>query len=140
MTDVTSPNGEVRHGADGRRSLVFHRRLGYPIEDVWSAMTDSDRLARWFGSYEGVGVVGGSVTLTMTAEEDAGGTPSTVHIVECAPPHRLVVDLSETETRSWRIALTLSEESGTTILLFEQIVPPDTATRNQPARECVTVL
>ncbi len=125
MTDVTSPQGEVRSDADGRRILVFRRRYPYPIEDVWSAVTDSERLARWFGSYQGVGVIGGTVALTMTAEEDAGGEPSMVHIVECEPPRHLMVDLPENETRSWRIALTLSEEAGTTTLLFAQTVPPE---------------
>ena len=125
MTDVTSPRGAVRLGADGSRILVFQRRFSYPIGDVWSAVTDSDRLARWLGSYQGAGTVGGSVTLTMTAEEDADGQPSTVHIIECEPPRRLVIDLPETETRTWRIALTLTEDAGITILLFEQIVPPD---------------
>lgn len=28
MMEVTSPKGEIRPGADGRRILVFHRRLG----------------------------------------------------------------------------------------------------------------
>lgn len=125
MTDVTSPHGEIRHDANGQRILRFDRRLAYPIEDVWSAVTDSDRLARWFGSYQGAGAAGGTVPLTMTAEEDAGGEPSTVHIAECEPPHRLVIDLPETDTRIWRIALTLSEDAGTTALLFEQTVPPD---------------
>jgi len=125
MTDVTSSPGEVRYDAEGRRTLVFHRLYPYPIRDLWSAVTESERLARWFGSYQGVGAVGGSVALTMTAEEDAGGEPSTVHIVECEPPRRLVVDLPESETRSWRIALTLSPEAGATTLLFEQTVPPE---------------
>ncbi|MGH3913621.1 MAG: SRPBCC family protein [Pseudonocardiaceae bacterium] len=125
MTDVTSPPGEVRNDADGGRTLVFHRRYPCPIEDVWSAVTDSERLARWFGSYQGVGVVGGTVALTMNAEEDTGGGPSTVHIVECEPPRRLVVEIPENETASWRIALTLSPEADTTVLLFEQIVPSE---------------
>ncbi|MGH3939364.1 MAG: SRPBCC family protein [Pseudonocardiaceae bacterium] len=122
---MTSSPGEVRHDADGRRTLVFRRLLPYPIQQVWSAVTDSDRLVRWFGSYQGVGVVGGTLALTMTAEEDAGGEPSTVHILECEPPRRLMVDLPETETRSWRIALTLSREADGTVLLFEQTVPSE---------------
>ncbi|MGH3929734.1 MAG: SRPBCC family protein [Pseudonocardiaceae bacterium] len=125
MPEVTTPRGEIRPDAAGGRSLVFRRRYPYPIEDVWSEVTDSDRLARWFGSYQGVGAVGGTVALTMTAEEDAGGEPSTVHILECEPPRRLMVDLPETETRSWRIALTLSWEADTTVLLFEQTVPSE---------------
>ncbi|MGQ0777928.1 MAG: SRPBCC domain-containing protein [Pseudonocardiales bacterium] len=125
MTDVTSPRGEIRPDAEGGRTLVFHRLFPYPIEDVWSELTDSDRLVRWFGSYQGLGVAGGTVALTMTAEEDAGGEPSTVHIVDCESPCRLVVDVPEGETRSWRIALTLSEDAGTTTLLFEQAMPSE---------------
>lgn len=125
MTDVTSPRGEVQHDADGGRNLVFHRLFPGPIEDVWSAVTDSDGLARWFGTYQGVGVVGGTVALTMTAEEDTGGEPSTVHILECEPPRRLMVEVLEGEARSWRIAVTLSEDAGTTTLLFEQAVPSE---------------
>lgn len=125
MTNVTSPAGEVRREADGRRTLLFRRQFPDPIDDVWSAVTDSERLSRWFGSYAGVGTVGGSVQLRLTAEEDAGGEPSTVHIIECQPPRRLVVDLPETATRSWRIALTLVRRGDTTTLLFEQSVPPE---------------
>lgn len=122
---MTGPPGEINREADGGRTLVFRRRFPHPVEDVWSAVTESERLARWFGSYEGVGSPGGTVTLTMTAEEDAGGEPSPVHILECEPPRRLVVDLPESAARTWRIALTLSEEGGTTMLLFEQTVPAD---------------
>jgi uncharacterized protein YndB with AHSA1/START domain len=124
MTEVTTPLGTIRRDADGARRLEFSRRSRYPIEDVWSAVTESDRLARWFGSYDGVGAVGATVTVTMTAEEDAGGEPSAVHILECEPPLRLLVDIRENE-RTWRIALTLSEESGATTLLFAQSMPPD---------------
>jgi uncharacterized protein YndB with AHSA1/START domain len=30
-------------------SVVFERRLPYPIEAVWSALTDPEERARWFG-------------------------------------------------------------------------------------------
>lgn len=125
MTDVTTPRGEVLRDAGSGRRLVFRRRYPHPIDEVWSAITDSERLARWYGSYEGAGVVGGTVALTMTAEEDAGGEPATVKIIECEPPSRLMVDLPENEARSWRVALTLSEEAGATVLVFEQALPPE---------------
>ena len=127
MTEVTTPLGEVRRDPDGGRALIFNRSYDYPIDHVWSALTDSDRLARWYGSYEGEAGVGGTVYLTMTAEEDAGGEPATVHIVECEPPHRLTVDIVENE-RTWRIGLTLLEDSGTTSLIFEQSIPPEMET------------
>lgn len=128
MTDVSTPRGEILRDAGGGRRLVFRRRYPYPIEDVWSAVTDSQRLVRWLGSYEGVGVVGGTVALTMTAEEDAGGEPATVRIIECEPPRRLTVDIPENEARSWRVTLTLAEASGVTVLVFEQAVPSGLST------------
>jgi uncharacterized protein YndB with AHSA1/START domain len=126
MTAVTSPFGEIQKEPDGTQTLVFRRRYPDPVDEVWSAITESDRLARWFGSYEGAAVPDGTVLLSITAEEDAGGEPATVHIVECRPPHRLVVDVTQPNQEVWRIAVTLATEDGATTLLFEQAVPPDT--------------
>jgi hypothetical protein len=64
------------------------------------------------------------VLLNMSAAEDADGEPSAVQIVECRPPHRLVVDISEAEGRSWHIAVTLTRDADATTLLFEQSIPP----------------
>lgn len=120
---VTGPRGEVRPGNDGTETLVLHRAYPDPIGDVWAALTESDRLARWMGHYEGEGGTGGTVELTVTGELDAGGTegePSTVQIVECSPPNRLIVDMPSYDGGTWRLALTLTgHESGTT-LVFEQ--------------------
>lgn len=105
------------------RELVLHRRYPDPVDDVWAALTESDRLARWIGSYTGDGP--GSVEFTTTGEVDAGGEvadPVTVTIVECEPPVRLVVDFPETEERSWRIAVTLTAVDGGTALRFDQRV------------------
>jgi hypothetical protein len=46
MTEVTTPLGTVRRDDDGARMLEFRRRFRYPIGDVWSAVTESDRLAQ----------------------------------------------------------------------------------------------
>lgn len=124
MTEVTSPRGEIREGAAGERTLTFRRRFPDPIDDVWSAVTDSERLARWFGSYEGEGVAGSTVMVTITAPEDAGGDPWAVQILECEPPHRLVLDIPESDGSAWHIAMTLSEDSDATVLVFQQTVPP----------------
>ena len=61
----------------------------------------------------------------MTGEVDAGGEvapPVTVTIVECDPPRRLVLDIPEGDKAPWRVAVTLTEEAGRTVLLFEQHV------------------
>jgi uncharacterized protein YndB with AHSA1/START domain len=107
---------------DDGRTLVLHREYPDPIRDVWAAFTESDRLARWFGSYTGSGGTGGTVELTVTGEVDAGGEvakPATVAILECAPPRRLVVDIPEGD-QSWRVAVTLTDDAGPTVVRFEQ--------------------
>ena len=117
---MTDPQAETR-------TVVLRREYPDPIQEVWGAVTESDRLARWIGSYTGSGRVGGTVDFTLTGEVDAGGevaAPVAVTIVECDPPRRLVVDIPDPSDggsgNAWRVALTLREESGRTILLFEQ--------------------
>ena len=88
MTTQDERLGEVTEVADGVQ-VRFRRSWPDPIEDVWSALTAPARTARWFGSYDGERRVGGAGTLTMTHEEGATGEP--MRIVECDPPHRLVV-------------------------------------------------
>ena len=110
---------------EGSRLVVLRREYPDPIDDVWSALTESERTGRWIGTYTGVGRVGGGVEFTMTGEVDAGGEvapPVTVTIVECDPPRRLVLDIPEGENRPWRVAVSLAEEAGRTVLLFEQRV------------------
>jgi uncharacterized protein YndB with AHSA1/START domain len=110
---------------EGSRLVVLRREYPDPIDDVWSALTESERTGRWIGTYTGVGRVGGGVEFTMTGEVDAGGEvapPVTVTVVECDPPRRLVLDIPEGENRPWRVAVSLAEEAGRTVLLFEQRV------------------
>ena len=42
---------------DGSRLVVLRREWPDPIDDVWSALTESERTARWIGTYTGVGRV-----------------------------------------------------------------------------------
>ena len=49
---VTTPLGQVLRDDEGMR-LEFVRTYPDPIEDVWSALTEPDRVARWFGLWSG---------------------------------------------------------------------------------------
>lgn len=123
---TTGPRGEVESDGEGRR-LVLHRYYPDPVDEVWRALTDSERLGRWFGTYTGRGGPGGSVELTVTGEVDAGGevaAPVTVRVLECDEPWRLVVDIPEGD-RSWRIVMGLTEEPGGTAMRFEQLHLPE---------------
>ena len=108
--------------AEGR-VVVLRREWPDPIDDVWSALTESERTARWIGTW--TTRTDTTIEFTMTGEVDAGGEvapPVTVTIVECDPPRRLVLDIPEGDGPPWRVAVSLTEEGGRTVLLFEQRV------------------
>ena len=110
--------------ADGA-AVVLQQEYPEPIGQVWAALTEPDGLARWIGTHTGGGAPGGTVAFTLTGEADAGGevaAPVTVTILECDPPRRLVVDIPETDDRTWRVAVTLAAAGGGTVLRFEQPV------------------
>lgn len=96
--------GAVVRDADGVR-LVFDRVWDAPIRDVWSALTDPDRLARWFGRWSG-DPASGVVELTLTGEGEAAA-PEPVTIDACHPPHRLAVTTGGAGPR-WPLDLTLT--------------------------------
>ena len=58
----------VREG--GEVLLRFERHYDAPATDVWSALTDPDRTARWLGRWSG-DPAEGHVLLLMTDEEGA---------------------------------------------------------------------
>jgi uncharacterized protein YndB with AHSA1/START domain len=121
---MTSPDeryGQVTE-LPGGVQVQFRRSWPDPIEDVWAALTEPDRTARWIGTYEGERRVGGAGTLTMTHEEQSVGEP--VRIVECDPPHRLVVQWESEQ--AWRVELQLTVADGRTVLLFTQLFAPGT--------------
>jgi len=111
------------------RLVVLRREWPDPIDDVWSALTESERTARWIGTWTGRGeAAGATVEFTMTGEVDAGGEvapPVTITIVECDPPRRLVLDIPVGDGAPWRVAVSLTEDGGRTVLLFEQSVVGD---------------
>jgi uncharacterized protein YndB with AHSA1/START domain len=51
--DLAGRRGVVSREDDGRQRLKFRRSWPDPIEEVWSALTEPERLARWIGVYDG---------------------------------------------------------------------------------------
>jgi uncharacterized protein YndB with AHSA1/START domain len=122
--DLATRRGAVTREGDGRQRLLFRRSWPDPIEDVWAALTEPDRLARWIGVYDGTRGPGGTGTFVMTHEGgEHAGEPMT--IVECDPPRRLVVEWTQQETANWRVDLDLWSEDGRTQLSFVQVFPAD---------------
>lgn len=125
---ITTPLGTVLRDDQGVR-LEFVRSFPTDMVDLWSALTDSARCARWFGSWTGDPATD-TVQLTMTAEDDDTAQPVT--IIECEAPSRLVIELPAPDG-SWRLAMGLRAIEGGTCLVFSQgLAEPDEATSIGP--------
>jgi uncharacterized protein YndB with AHSA1/START domain len=121
MTTQDERLGQVTEVPEGVR-LRFTRSWPDPVQDVWSALTDNDRSARWIGTYEGGRGAGATGTFTMLHE--AGPAAEAVTIAECDPPRRLVLEWHSEE--AWRVELDLAERDGGTELTFTQVFPAGT--------------
>jgi uncharacterized protein YndB with AHSA1/START domain len=105
--------GEVLRDADGVR-LEFVRTYDAPPADVWSAVTDPERMERWIGRWTGDPSTG-RVEFVMSAAGNA--TPETVLIHECSKPSHLALTLVSRDG-PWPLELTLTTEGDSTILRF----------------------
>lgn len=99
--------------------LQFTRHWGVPATEVWAALTEPERTARWIGTYDGAREPGGSGLFTTTAEDEPVGEQLTV--VECAAPRRLSVAWGAPD--HWAVDLDLAEAAGTATLVFTQVFP-----------------
>lgn len=113
VPDRRGPLGAVLRDDEGRR-LEFVRRYAQPPHDVWAAITDPERTARWFGTWTG-DPASGTVHLTMT--EDEGATPQPATIVECEPAARLVLVLPNPDG-PWPLSVLLEPDGAGTRLVF----------------------
>jgi uncharacterized protein YndB with AHSA1/START domain len=95
--------------------VLMRRSYGAAIEDVWSALTDPDRMRRWFLPVSGDLRVGG----TFQLEGNAGG-----EILTCEPPTLLRVTFGGPTSV---VELRLSPNGDETILELEHIVPLEIA-------------
>jgi uncharacterized protein YndB with AHSA1/START domain len=111
----TEPTGRIVHEA-GRRVLTIVREFRAPIEDVWAAVTEPERLSRWIGTWEG-DPASGQVMFTMTAE--GATTAEEMEIRECDPP-RLLRVTSHVGEEHWFLEVLLEEREGVTTLTFTQ--------------------
>ncbi|HSP37324.1 MAG TPA: SRPBCC domain-containing protein [Frankiaceae bacterium] len=125
---VTERLGEVLRDADGVR-LEFVRTYDVPPTDVWSAVTDPERMERWIGRWTGDPATG-RVEFVMSA---AGSErPETVLIHDCSAPTHLAMTL-ESRDGPWPLELTLTDQGDRTVLRFvHQLAEPYNASTIGP--------
>jgi uncharacterized protein YndB with AHSA1/START domain len=103
-------------GSGERVSVLLQRGYDAPIGDVWDAVTQPDRIKRWFMPISGELRVGGSFQL----EGNAGG-----EILTCEPPRLLKVTFGG-PTSVVEVRLTAQGDSDT-VLELEHTVPIEMA-------------
>lgn len=94
--------------------------LNAPIAEVWSALTDSARLAQWYGDVEGELRVGGEFRAHVHASDWEG----TGRITECEPPHRFETVSSEEGRNESRHTVTLTADGERTVIVYENHTVP----------------
>lgn len=112
---MPTPHGRVSRSGD-RLTLHLDRTFRAPIQDVWAAITEPERLARWLGTWRG-DPTEGHVLWRMGFEE--GADEHRLDIRECRPPDRLAVTTYVGE-QPWYLDVDLSEHDGVTTLSFSQ--------------------
>jgi len=103
--------------ADGKGVVRREDRYDTDIDDLWSAITDPSRLARWYGEAEGDLRLGGEFRLRVLAS----GWEGTRRVETCEPPRHLLLtgkeqdDPFEMVTEVW-----LTPDGDQTILVMEE--------------------
>ena len=108
--------GSLR-SADGKGVVRMEDRFDTDIDDLWSALTDPRRLARWIGEVEGDLRLGGE----FRARFFASGWEGTGRVEACEPPRRLLVLTKEPDEPDEQvIEATLTADGDQTILVIEE--------------------
>lgn len=101
----------------GKGAVRMQDRFDTDIDDLWSALTDPVRLARWLGEVEGDLRLGGQ----FRASFFASGWEGTGRVHACEPPKRFLVLTTEPgEPDEHALEATLSADGDQTILVLEE--------------------
>jgi uncharacterized protein YndB with AHSA1/START domain len=107
--------GSLR-SAGGKGVVHMEDRFDTDIGDLWSALTDPRRLARWLGEVEGDLRLGGKYRFRFFAS----GSEGTGRVEACEPPRRLVLTMALGQPDEDVIEATLTADGGQTILVWEE--------------------
>jgi uncharacterized protein YndB with AHSA1/START domain len=128
MTSNARPGSRILgslRSADGGGVVRIEDRYDTDIDDLWQALTDPERLRRWYGVVEGDLRAGGEFRIYIAADD----IESTARVEVCEPPRRLLLTTRETDESYERgqgvpphdsaIEATLTSEGDRTILVIE---------------------
>ena len=105
------------HAAGDKGVVRMEDRFETDIDDVWSALTEPDRLARWYGEVEGDLRPGGEYRARLFAS----GWEGTGRIEACEPQRRLLVEIEGADDgEQGEIEVTLTPDGSQTLVVWEE--------------------
>jgi uncharacterized protein YndB with AHSA1/START domain len=107
--------GSLR-AADGKGVVRMQDRFDADIGDLWSALTDPRRLARWLGKVEGDLHLGGEFRFHFFAS----GSEGTGRVDACEPSRRLLLTMALGQPDEDVIEATLAAGGDQAILVWEE--------------------
>jgi uncharacterized protein YndB with AHSA1/START domain len=120
MTSNAGGSGRILgslRSANGKGIVRMEDRYDTNIDDLWSALTDPRRLARWLGDIEGDLRLGGE----FRARFFASGWEGTGRVEACEPPRHLLVLTKDPDVPyELVIEATLTADGDQTILVLEE--------------------
>jgi uncharacterized protein YndB with AHSA1/START domain len=105
----------VLRAADGRGIVRLEDRFRTDVADLWSALTEPQRLARWLGEVHGDLREGGE----FSAHFVASGWEGTGRVEVCEPPHRLLIATTSPDQPDGVVEVTLTADDDHTVLVIE---------------------
>ena len=102
---------------DGARTYIVRASRSYPTTpaDLWHALTDHERVQRWFAHVTGDFKQGGRFSIKGNADGD---------IVTCEPPRLLALTWEFGGNTSW-VSVTIEESEEGSLLTLEHEHPTD---------------
>jgi uncharacterized protein YndB with AHSA1/START domain len=106
--------GSLR-AVDGKAVVRMETVFDTDVDDLWSALTDPRRLARWIAKVDGDLRLGGEFRASFTSGWEGPG-----RVDVCEPPRRLLVVVSEDQDDETVIAAELIPDGEQTRLVVEE--------------------
>jgi uncharacterized protein YndB with AHSA1/START domain len=116
MTSDPLTNIEGTLHSDGDKGVVrMSARYETVVEDLWSALTDPERLAQWYGTVKGDFNLRGEFTAVVWAS----GWDGRGRIDTCVSDRSLAVTMWEQEGAEHSVAVELAAEGTQSVLALE---------------------
>jgi uncharacterized protein YndB with AHSA1/START domain len=113
--------GSMRRIDEKRGAVRVEDVYDTDIADLWSAITEPDRLARWIATVEGDLRVGGTIQAQFTSTWEGPG-----RIDVCEAPNRLLLTMEpESEDEAEIEAMLTAEGARTRLVVEERGLPLD---------------